>query len=78
MYKLLLLLSLVSLTYASNFQDNLPSTNPWDTTYQSYKVEQQLKQPKYYPTQTTPAPNVMYDYRAPTYDIYHYDKAPIK
>jgi len=79
MYKLLLLLSLLGVTYAADtYKNELPSTNPWDTIYQYYKVEQPSRQPEYYPTQITPAPDVMYDYRAPTYDIYHYDKAPIK
>lgn len=39
-------------------------------------IQPQEEKKEYYPTQTEPAPGVMYDYRTPNYNIYKYDLAP--
>lgn len=71
------LLLLLNLAHASWIDDQLqlPSTQAELPPIQSY--EQPQEQPReYYPTQTDPAPGVMYDYRTPSYDIYNYNLAP--
>jgi len=79
MKKVLLLLLVTLSVFADYFEPMLPSTNAWDTTptiEQTINSQQSCDQSNYYPTQTEPAPKVMYDYRAPSYDIYNYELAP--
>ena len=78
MIKLLLPLLLTALLMAEDayYRQNLPSTEP--PTVNIYTPPPEDSDKGYYPTQTVPDNSKMYDYRAPTYDIYNYDKAPVE
>ena len=81
MKKLLLSVILVLGTYLSAdfYADNLP---PAHVEYKTYipkpppVLENPPRRETYKPSQTAPAPGVMYDYRVPTYDIYKFDLSP--
>jgi len=69
---LFILLLILSSIQADWVDDQLELKLPPIPEYEQPQEEEK----EYYPTQTEPAPGVMYDYRTPSYDIYKYELAP--